>query len=32
MGIIEIGLLMFLLVFVLIAGVGFYIYNKKDEE
>jgi len=32
MGIVEIGLLMFLLVFVLIASVGFYIYNKKDEE
>jgi len=32
MGIIEIGLLIFLLVFVIIAGIGLYIYNKKNEE
>jgi len=32
MGILEIGLLVFITVVVLVSGIGFYIYNKKEEK
>jgi uncharacterized protein (UPF0333 family) len=32
MGILEISLLIFIAVVVVVSGVGFYIYNKKEEE
>lgn len=32
MGILEIALLVFIAVVVVVSGVGFYIYNKKEEE
>ncbi len=32
MEILEISLLVFIVVVVLVSGIGFYIYNKKDEE
>lgn len=32
MGILEISLLIFIAVVAIVSGVGFYIYNKKEEE
>ena len=32
MGILEISLLIFIVVVVIVSGVGFYIYNKKRGE
>jgi uncharacterized protein (UPF0333 family) len=32
MPILEIVLLVFILVVVIVSGVGFYIYNKKEED
>jgi hypothetical protein len=32
MGILEIGLILFIVVVVLASGIGFYIHNKKEEK
>jgi hypothetical protein len=32
MGILEISLLVFIVIVVVVTGVGFYIQNKKEEE
>jgi hypothetical protein len=32
MGILEISLLAFIVIVVVVTGVGFYIQNKKEEE
>ncbi len=32
MGILEISLLVFIVIVVVVAGIGFYIQNKKEEK
>ena len=32
MGILEIALILFIVIVVLVSGIGFYIHNKKEEK
>jgi len=32
MGLLEIALLIFIAIVAIVSGVGFYIYNKKEEK
>ncbi len=32
MGILEIALILFIVIVVLVSGIGFYIQNKKEEK